>query len=141
MQSQAESVDVPILHDTFKMTFGKKTVECQVDLHLSHVEYRQINQQDDDSVLVEGCIKFEDAIGCHTGRRKKKSHKDDVFAYLTIYSYPMKENGKKRRHTSTCFKINHNDNVGQNQDIANLWRVAILCRIRGIDFSHGNVFE
>ncbi|RDD37501.1 Sphingosine kinase 1 [Trichoplax sp. H2] len=136
MEDHVHSVDVPILHDVFKLKISKKTIDCVVDLYPTHIEYRQVDTPDDQSVLMEGSVQFTDAIGCHTGRRKKKSSKDDVFAYLTIYSYPLKDSGKKRRRTSTCFRINKNDNVRHNQDTANLWRVAILCRLRGIDFSH-----
>lgn len=133
--AEKRSSESVILEDTFS-TFSTTSVPCKLTLteKILFVEFLNTNK----SEIEEICI--SDMIGCHVLKNKIKSKGDnrDIYAYLTIYAYPLKvisgilsRQVRRERRAMTFQMIKHNT-LEENLTLVSKWQRAISCLIRGV---------
>ncbi|OCT70778.1 sphingosine kinase 1 [Xenopus laevis] len=96
-----------------------------------HIQ-RLIPKPEDDQRLL---LPLSDMVGCHTLRSHSSG---DVFAYFSIYSYPLKKkkvtmgSGRTRQRLVRTFRVDEESEYNKNLAIAEKWATAIKCLIQEI---------
>lgn len=99
-----------------------------------HIQ-RLVPKPEDDQRTV---LPILDMVGCHTMRSRGSI---DVFAYFSIYSYPLKKkkvamgSTRTRQRLVRTFRVDEAADYEQNQVIAEKWATAIKCLIQGVPIS------
>ncbi|KAM5132020.1 sphingosine kinase 2 [Mantella aurantiaca] len=99
-----------------------------------HIQ-RLVPKPEDDQRTV---LPIMDMVGCHTLRSRGTN---DVFAYFSIYSYPMKKkkvamgSARTRQRSVRTFRVDEASEYELNQSIAEKWATAIKCLIHEIPIS------
>ncbi|KAM4703990.1 sphingosine kinase 2 [Rhinophrynus dorsalis] len=99
-----------------------------------HIQ-RLVPKPEDDQRTV---LPLLDMVGCHTLRSRSSV---DLFAYFSIYSYPLKKkkvtmgSSRTRQRLVRTFRVDESSDYDQNQSIAEKWATAIKCLIQGIPIS------
>ncbi|CAL4121314.1 unnamed protein product, partial [Meganyctiphanes norvegica] len=76
-----------------------------------------------------------DLVGCVC--MKSESGNPTHVAFFSVYSYKLKSKGggkNRRTRTTFTFQVDDDSSFQQNLNIANKWRIAIYCTIRGVHF-------
>lgn len=103
----------------------------QTGLHIQ----RLVPKPEDDHRTV---LPIMDMVGCHTLRSRGTN---DVFAYFSIYSYPMKKkkvamgSTRARQRLVHTFRVDEASKYEKNQSIAEKWATAIKCLIQDVPIS------
>ncbi|KAM9298802.1 sphingosine kinase 2 [Gastrophryne carolinensis] len=103
----------------------------QTGLHIQ----RLVPKPEDDQRTV---LPITDMVGCHTLRNHGAN---DIFAYFSIYSYPMKKkkvamgSTRTRQRLVRTFRVDEAPEYEKNQVIAEKWATAIKCLIQEVSIS------
>uniref|UniRef100_A0A803JMT9 sphingosine kinase n=1 Tax=Xenopus tropicalis TaxID=8364 RepID=A0A803JMT9_XENTR len=96
-----------------------------------HIQ-RLVPKPEDDHRLV---LPLSDMVGCHTLRSHSSG---DMFAYFSIYSYPLKKKkvtmgpSRTRQRLVRTFRVDEESEYNRNLAIAEKWATAIKCLIQEI---------
>ncbi|KAM4650598.1 sphingosine kinase 2 [Discoglossus pictus] len=96
-----------------------------------HIQ-RLVPKPEDDQRTV---LPLLDMVGCHTLRNRGSA---DMFAYFSIYSYPLKKkkvtmgSSRTRQRLVRTFRVDEATDYNKNQVIAEKWATAIKCLIQGV---------
>ncbi|KAG8434043.1 hypothetical protein GDO86_012418 [Hymenochirus boettgeri] len=97
-------------------------------LHIQRLVPRPENDQ-------RTVLPLSDMVGCHTLRSHTTG---DIFAYFSIYSYPLKKkkvtmgSSRTRQRLVRTFRVDEESDYNRNQATAEKWAIAIKCLIQEI---------
>ncbi|XP_063798812.1 sphingosine kinase 2 [Pseudophryne corroboree] len=135
MSVEYQEASETLLHGEFGV-YPSKGIRYALSLTRTglHIQ-RLVPKPDDDQRTV---LPILDMVGCHTLR----SHgSNDVFAYFSIYSYPLKKkkvamgSTRTRQRLVRTFRVDKTSDYEQNQAIAEKWAISIKCLIQQIPIS------